>query len=472
MQLHMFGALFLHAQDSQEARDDPLVRRAIWSAMARMRELVYTTPFKRGHTPLAAVPALEGVLFDYYTRGAYDDFWSAEFNDFTRYFDRHADIPGTFSSGWFDPFAMAAAYHYATMARQNRSPQRLILGPWNHMGMRGENSFIGDVDFGPDALWGFARYNPERLRWFDRWLKEIDNGVEREPPVRIFVMGGGDGRRTAHGKLNHGGRWRDEHEWPLAIAPLVPGFSHHLRQVDGPRFDGIGQKEGVDPGVNGAARALPLGGTVTGFFEAVTFDQPLDPFWEKYFPPWARMRQIVVDGPLHQQEQPGIVGCQPPYLPLAMRPDVLVFETEPLAEAIEVTGAALVYLWISSSAPDTDFTAKLIDVYPPNEDYPGGYHMNLCDSIMRCRYHDTFEQERLLTPGQVYRIQIVLPPTSNLFAQGHRIRLDVSSSNFPRFDPNPNTGEPIGRHTHTVVAHNAVYVDAEHPSHVVLPLIF
>jgi putative CocE/NonD family hydrolase len=97
--------------------------------------------------------------------------------------------------------------------------------------------------------------------------------------------------------------------------------------------------------------------------------------------------------------------------------------------------------------------------------------MNLCDSIIRCRYRDSFEREALMTPGEIYRVQIELPPTSNLFAKGHRIRVDISSSNFPRFDLNPNTGEPVGRHTHTQVAHNAVYVDAEHPSHVILPLI-
>jgi putative CocE/NonD family hydrolase len=183
------------------------------------------------------------------------------------------------------------------------------------------------------------------------------------------------------------------------------------------------------------------------------------------------MRSVVPDGPAHQQERPGLIGSCPPYLPLAMRPDVLVFQTRPLAQAVEVTGPIEIKLWVASSALDTDFTAKLIDVYPSSPDYPEGYHMYLADGIIRCRYRDGFEQEQLLTPGQVYPVTITLPPTSNLFQAGHRLRLDISSSNFPRFDLNPNTGEPVGRHTHTLVAHNAVYLDRDRPSYVVLPII-
>ena len=471
MQLHMFGALFLHAQDSQAALADPVLKARIWMAMTRMRELVYTTPFKPGHTPLAAVPELEETLFDYYRRGAYDEFWSAEYNDFSRHFSRHADIPGTFTGGWFDPYIGATTGQYAAMAAQNTTPQRLIVGPWVHMGMRTEGAtcVANDVDFGPDAVWGFDRFNAEQQRWYDRWLRDIPTGVEDDPPVRIFVMGGGDGHRTADGHLFHGGEWRDEREWPLSR-------THHQTyylQTDGglttqpPPTDSAPARFSFDP-----ARPVPtIGGPVTGFFEMVLPAERMDPFWIKYMPPWVLMRSVVADGPAHQQEAPGIVGCAPPYQPLATRSDVLVFETRPLTEAVEVTGAIEVRLWISSSATDTDFTAKLIDVYPPSADYPAGYHMNLCDSIIRCRYRDSFEVETLMTPGHVYEVRIALTPTSNLFGVGHRIRLDISSSNFPRFDLNPNTGEPMGQHTHTLVAHNTVYLDRDRPSHVVLPII-
>ena len=160
-----------------------------------------------------------------------------------------------------------------------------------------------------------------------------------------------------------------------------------------------------------------------------------------------------------------------PYPLLANRPDVLVFQTEPLPEDIEVTGAIEVVLWVSSSAIDTDFTAKLLDVYPPSEDYPDGYHLNLVDSILRARYRNGFERVELMQPGEVYRVRIPLPPISNLFKTGHRIRLDIASSNFPKFDVNPNTGEPMGRHTRTESARNSVYLDRGRPSSVILPIV-
>lgn len=471
MQLHMFGALFLHAQDSQEALADPKLRATVFAAMGRMRELVYATPFKPGHTPLAGVPYLEQTLFDYYTRGAYDEFWSAECNDFARHFDRHADIPGTYSGGWFDPYAIATTGHFAAMAAQSRAPQRLIMGPWGHQGMRteGESYVANDVEFGPEAQWGYERFNAEQLRFFARWLRDEPTGVEDDPPVRIFVMGGGSGRRTVRGRLDHGGRWRAERAWPLARAVATPFYLQPgggLAQSP-PPADAAPARFRYDP----ASPVPTIGGPVTGFFEFLAPDGGLDPFWVRYLPPWTLMRNIVPDGPAHQQERPGLVGCRPPYLPLSMRPDVLVFQTEPLAEAVEVTGPLEAVLYVSSSAPDTDFTAKLIDVYPPSPDYPEGYHMLLADGIIRCRYRDGFEAERLMEPGQVYAVTVTLPPTSNLFQAGHRIRLDISSSNFPRFDLNPNTGEPMGRHTHMAVADNVVFFDRARPSHVVLPVI-
>ena len=136
-----------------------------------------------------------------------------------------------------------------------------------------------------------------------------------------------------------------------------------------------------------------------------------------------------------------------------------------------MTGAIDVTLWISSSAVDTDFTAKLLDVYPPSKDYPEGYHLNLSDSIIRARFRNGYELAEMMEPGEVYRLRIALPPTSNTFTAGHRIRVDIASSSFPKFDVNPNTGEPLGRHTRTVKAHNTVYLDRERPSHVVLPII-
>jgi len=158
-------------------------------------------------------------------------------------------------------------------------------------------------------------------------------------------------------------------------------------------------------------------------------------------------------------------------MPLAARPDVLVFETEVLQADVEVTGPIAATLWISSDRPDTDFTIKLIDVYPPNEDYPEGFAMNVTDGILRVRYRDSWEKPQMLQPGEVAAVTVAAFPTANLFKRGHRIRLDVSSSNFPHFDVNPNTGTPEGTGLTRQVARNTLYLDRDRPSHVLLPII-
>ena len=150
---------------------------------------------------------------------------------------------------------------------------------------------------------------------------------------------------------------------------------------------------------------------------------------------------------------------------------MLVFQTDPLPTDMEVTGPIEVKLWVSSTAVDTDFTAKLVDMYPASSDYPEGYALGISDSIKRLRFRNGYDQEEFVKPGEVVPVSIELYPTSNVFAAGHRIRLDISSSNFPRFDVNPNTGEPLGRQTYSVVAHQTVFHDGKRPSYVSLPLV-
>jgi putative CocE/NonD family hydrolase len=179
---------------------------------------------------------------------------------------------------------------------------------------------------------------------------------------------------------------------------------------------------------------------------------------------------LMEAGAYDQRCRPHVLGCANDRR-LASRNDVLVFQSPPLAEDMEVTGPLVVNLWAASSAVDTDFTAKLVDVYPPGKDFPEGVELNIGDSIVRARYRDSLEKASLMTPGQIYQFRIELYPTSILFAKGHRIRVDISSSNFPRFDVNPNTGEPLNQNRRTAVAVNSIYHDAEHPSHIVLPVI-
>lgn len=470
MQLHMFWALFIHAQDAQDIRDEPAKQAEVWDDLRRLRELLVSPPWPRGSLSLRHTPTLEQALLDYATRGTYDEFWAQESNDYTRHWDRHADVPATFSTGWFDAFPHADTEYFAEMTRRNSTPQRLVVGPWSHVGMRGDASYTLDVDFGPQSVWGVARYFDEQLRFFDRWLRDEPTGVEDDPPVRLFVMGGGSGRRLPSGRLDHGGRWRDEHEWPLARA--VPTVFH--LHADG------GLREEVPP--EGSApleydfdpsHPVPsVGGLLCQIAELPSeggSDQ--EAMWTRFLNPVLRLQNILAPGPAHQRESPDVFGAREPYPLLRDRPDVLPFETEPLPAPVEVTGPVTVHLWVASDAPDTDFTAKLVDVYPPSEDYPDGYQMGLCDSIIRCRYREGWEREVMLEPGVPVQVTITLPPTSNLFATGHRIRVDVSSSNFPRLDVNPNTGEPVGAHTHQVVAHQALYVDAARPSRVILPIV-
>jgi putative CocE/NonD family hydrolase len=156
--------------------------------------------------------------------------------------------------------------------------------------------------------------------------------------------------------------------------------------------------------------------------------------------------------------------------PLSARNDVLVFQTPPLDRDVEVTGRLVVKLWAATTAPDTDFTAKLIDVYPPNRDFPAGVDLNIADSIVRARYRNGGKAEPV-TAGQPYEFTIEMYPTSLVFKRGHRIRLDISSSNFPRFDVNPNTGEPLNDNRRWRVAENSIYHDPQHASHIVLPII-
>lgn len=447
-------------------RLDPNTRAAL--ANARFADWLPRLPLKPGLSPLALSPDDERWLFDIWTRGDYDEFWRQPGLSFEEHLEHHADVPMLYTGAWYDSYTRSTLASFAAFSAAKRGPVRAIMGPWTHGTDTVDRTWSGDVEFGPEASISgnlAADVNEHHLRYFDHWLKGIDNGVADEPPLRIFVMGGGDGHRTPEGRLYHGGRWRAEREWPLARTRFTNVYL------------GPGGTLGTEPPAGEPAATsfcfdpndpVPtIGGNISslsdfaevpaGIVDRVRIED--------------RWAALVSVGPQDQRTTPETFGATPPYLPLAARPDVLVFQTEPLPEPVEVTGPLTAVLWVSSTAVDTDITVKLIDVYPPNPDYPDGYAMNISDSILRLRYRNGPERAELMTPGEVYRVEIPMYPTSNLFGRGHRIRLDVSSSNFPRFDVNPNTGEPLGRHTHTQVAINTIHHDPAHPSHLVLPVI-
>lgn len=402
-------------------------------------------PWRRGDSPLTATPDYEDFLFDQWERGTFDDYWKQPGLYAQGHYDAIRNVAAIHVSSWYDVYSRTAVEnHVGTTALGGVS--RLVLGPWTH-GNRWE-THAGDADFGPAArLQGSvaASFLDLRLRWFDRWLKDVKNGAGHELPVLLFVMGGGSGRRNAEGRLDHGGQWRAERSWPIKRAQITRYYLSENGALD--RAPASAGTASLSYRFDPADPVITLGGSVVSR------------------PP------AILAGGFDQVEQPQFFGCRVPGRALADRPDVLVFQTEPLAEDVEVTGEVVVELSISSDCPDTDFTAKLVDVYPPNADYPQGYALNLTDGILRARYRDSWESPSPLQPDQVYAIQIRLFPTSNVFQRGHRIRLDISSSNFPKFDVNPNTGEDEARATHQRVARNTVHLGRMYPSSVLLPVI-
>lgn len=435
---------YRNALVSPEVTGDPETLAAMQAV--DVHEWFRQMPWEPGRSPVSLAPEYERYLFEQWTEGAFTDYWKQPGIFAEGFWDDWPDAPMVHMSSWFDPYPRTAADNYMGLRDRKRGPVRLILGPWTH----GDRSltWAGDVDFGSQATLDgqlAGDFWELRIRWFDHWLRGIDNGVDLEPAVRYFVMGGGSGRRNEAGRMDHGGRWRSAADWPIPGAVDTPYYLH----VDGSLSTDPPTKEGANLGYEyDPSDPVPsIGGTITSG------------------------APIMVGGAFDQRERADFFGSTEPFRPLAERDDVLVFETPPLASAMEVTGPLVVKLWISSDALDTDFTAKLIDVYPPNEDYPDGFAMNITDGIIRCRYRDSWESPELMEPGTVYEVTIEAFPTSNLFAAGHRIRLDVSSSNYPHFDLNFNTGEPEGMATERRVATNSVWMDPTRPSHVILPVV-
>jgi uncharacterized protein len=352
----------------------------------------------------------------------YDDYWRATAVD--EHVERFT-IPVLQICGWYDLYAGGMMANFvglreragSELARRN---QRIVMGPWVHSQAGNQppgTTNAGDRDFGVASL---LDTTPIELAWFDRWLKGIDNGADREPPVKLFVMGTDI--------------WRDEQEWPLARTVWTPYYLHS----------------------GGKANTLRGDGTLS----------PTKPSQE--------LADAYVYDPINPVPTMGGCNCCNPEIvpwgvfdqrPVEVRDDVLVYTTPPLERDVEVTGPIVVHLFAATDGPDTDFTAKLVDVFPD------GTAWNLCDGIVRGRYRKGRGPAELLTAGEVYEFAIDCWVTSNVFKAGHAIRLEINSSNFPRFDRNLNTGAPIGDDASPRPARQRVFHDAAHPSHVLLPVI-
>jgi uncharacterized protein len=430
-------------------------------------------PLRPGLTPLAHSPSIERWALDLYTRGDYEEFWERPGFHVMKHWDDFADVPLLLCGAWYDSYTRATIENFAGLSQRKNGPVHLVMGPWTHGSTTVDTTFAGDVEFGPRAAVAgnlADDFHHLHLRWFDRWLKGVDNGVDREDPVRVFVMGVGDGTRSREGRLNRGGRWRGDTQFP---PPGVADVAYYLRGDGslGPEPPERVPREGAGESTTfryDPADPVPtIGGNISSLSDQVPVPEAL----AERVPYEDRWASIVKVGGQDQRTAPDVLGARPPYFPLSARHDVVVFQTEPLPADVTVVGPLSAVLYVSSTAPDTDVTVKLVDVFPSSADYPHGYAVNISDSIFRCRYRNDPAKPEPMVPAQVYEVRIPMYGTGAVFGKGHRIRVDVSSSNFPRFDPNPNTGEPIGRHHRHQVADNTVHHSAAHPSHVVLPVL-
>ncbi len=353
---------------------------------------------------------------DWIEHSAYDDYWKA-INVEERWGE--IAVPAFNMGGWYDLYARDTFGNFNGLRQHGRTPQarqsKLVVGPWPHA--LSDSTRLGDVDFGAPSM---IDLDAEELRWFDYWLKGIDNGIIDEPPIRLFIMG-----------IN---QWRDEREWPLARTRWQKWYLHSGGQANTVLGDG-----------------------------RLSRDPPRDEAADRF----------VYDPEYPVQTVGGNNCCSPHIVPwgpydqraVEMRNDVLCYTSLPLEEDVEVTGPIKLVLFAATDALDTDWTGKLVDVAPD------GLAINLCDGILRARFRDSFTDPHLLEPAKIYECEIDLSVTGNVFLKGHRIRLEVSSSNFPRFDRNPNTGHAFGTDAELRPAQQTIHHSSRYPSHVLLPVI-
>lgn len=391
--------------------------------MRQLVEAIDHMPDLFGRLPIANQPELSddaSYYFDWLDHPTDDPYWlqwSIE--------DRYGDItvPALNVGGWYDIFLGGTIRNFEGMQSYGATPasrrgQNLTIGPWLHSPALANP--VGEIDFGLLSTAAAIDLDGLQLRWFDYWLKGVDTGIADDPGVRIFVMGTNV--------------WRDEQEWPLARTQYQEYFLHS----------------------DGRANSLRGSGRLS---RDVPSDEPPDTFLYNPLDPVPTSGGGLCCSPVFTAAGAFDQRC------IESRHDVLVYSTPPLEQDLEVTGPVSVTLYASSSADDTDWTAKLVDISP------GGYARNLADGIIRARYRESLTTPALLRPGDIYQYTIDLWATSNVFKAGNRIRLEISSSNFPRFARNLNTGGSLRDDGSSVTAMQRVYHDGGHPSCITLPVI-
>jgi putative CocE/NonD family hydrolase len=371
------------------------------------------------HAPVSPLPPIAGLhrwFEDWMNHPNHDDYWE-EFS-ITRTHDR-VNVPVHHFGGWFDCFLRGTLENYAGMRAKATTPearaaQRVTIGPWIHNPTPADMREAGEVDFGEQAKLGWFAI---RLRWFDHWLKGVDNGVDTDKPVKLFAMG-----------IN---KWREFDEWPPAAINYTPFY--------------------LADGTSNSAKSLNDGVLSTAISEAgpEAFDEyESDP--ENPIRSFGGGHLGDNNGPRDQRGQ---------------EDGVLTYTTDALDEPIDVTGPVKAVLHASSSAADTDWVVRITDVHPD------GTSMLVCDGVLRARFKDSFEKPIELVPNESAEFVIDLWATSHVFQKGHRLRIAVASSSFPRWGRNWQTGRNNAHESSGVIAQNRIFRDAIRPSHVILPLL-
>ena len=306
-------------------------------------------------------------------------------------------------------------------------------------------SSSGTLTFsGNNTVTSYTDFLHLELRWFDRWLKGVED-ADTGPAAQFFVMGGGDGKKGPDKRLNHGGRWEATKRWP---PEGTSNTNFYLNANGSLATEPPAVKESSTTYTHDPENPVSAAGNLWGF--------------------WGSTKITVPRGPRDQIELPTVPGWGMPGMPISSRPDVLWYQTEPLEKDLTIAGQVCMVLWVSSTAPDTDFCVKLLDIHPPSADYPTGYSVPLSEGVLRARYREGFTTQKLMERGKVYRVEVGLEPVANRFLAGHRIGAYVCSSNFPVVEINRNTADPRDRRS--IKADNTVHHDAARPSHIVLPV--
>ncbi|WP_423751003.1 CocE/NonD family hydrolase [Salinirarus marinus] len=439
--------------------EDPDLQRRM--AAVDMRDLLADEPVLEGQSPLANLPNYEEYLFDYLTTEGSDEHWDDPSINFEAHYDEMADVPAVYSGGWYDSYTKATIDNFEAVTDHLESDQFLIVGPWTHGGQdTWTRTFSGDIDFGRDAI---VDHLETKLRFFDHYLLGKDSWAD-QPRVQYFRMGTHESTDVRNRRLHHGGAWESADDWPLPGTEFTKYFLHDDQSLsrERPTNDAGTTTYDFDP-----HDPVPtVGGNCSSYY---TFE-PRDESIEEY--PLRERRRVSITGRggYDQRTKPSTAGANPPYGPLENRSDVVSFKTPPLSDRVEIAGPIRVRLFAATDAPDTDFTAKLIDEYPPSAEYPEGFALNISDSICRARYRGYRRTEDFVEPGEVYEFYMEPYPSANVFQPGHRIRLDISSSNYPRYDVNHNTGGPLYGDREYQVATNTIHHNEEYPTHVELPI--